>query len=400
MMKRVFLILMVIALGGGLYWGLRLMNQNQDLRRKAADEIIEADFYTNPSDFSSVLVGDTLKVDVIATIPGDVGVGVMSIKFNYDETKLSLTNGVGDIGLNSNFSDIGGIVVDSEGWAQILVFVPTSKSQITGTTPLSDPFISFNFEVLALGGASLGLDESFVDMNIVGVYSEGDVSFELKKTGGGVLTETFDLGGGGGPTAEPTAEPTSGGESDDGTPKLSFDFTFAGVRAGSKCVNNKVVDVTVMKGSQKELYEDVAVVASGEENSRKETIFRVSNLDISGDFSDMTGLAVFVKGPKHLQMKFGVDSQDKYYNVAGGEIDLEAGKVFDFSEYSLMAGDVDENGTVDAIDFVEIKKRAAIHEATEEGEESQYDLDGSCQVNTIDMAILVQSLNEKYDQVY
>jgi dockerin type I repeat protein/thrombospondin type 1 repeat protein len=186
---------------------------------------------------------------------------------------------------------------------------------------------------------------------------------------------------------------------DDGTPRLSFDFTFAGVRAGSKCIKNKTVTVTVLKGGLREEYKDVPIVATGDKNSRNETIFRVSSLTIT-EFSDLTSLSVFVKGTKHLQMKFGVDGQNEFYNQSGGQLRVEAGKVFDFSEYSLLAGDVDGSGTIDGLDFAEIKKRAAAFETTEEGEESQFDLDGSCMVNSIDMALLVQSLNEKYDQVY
>lgn len=492
------MVLVMLGLGVGLFFGLKLMQEDQDLRRSAVDEKVTLNFST----VGSLDVGSTFRLVVIGSGVTEPGFGIIVLRLVFDKDKLFLedTQGVYDVGLNSKFGT-GMRMIEADntnGFVDILATIGQAEDQIIGVV---SPFMTFVFKVKSAGNANVGFAQNPVDelgrvieekYVIVGSdlgnneisYAWENESYDMvltipetpvdgewsdwgacdKQCGGGTqsrdcdspapsnggleclltdqvtrgLAESRDCntqactsdpvnGGwtvwgdcsvtcGGGTRTRTCTNPAPANSGDDcvgdlsedcntqacedGTPKLSFDFTFAGVRAGSKCVNNKVVDVTVMKGSQKELYEDVAVVASGEENSRKETIFRVSNLDISGEFSDMTGLAVFTKGPKHLQMKFGEDGQEGYYNQAGGQIDVEAGKVFDFSEYSLMAGDVNRDGAVDSVDFVEIKKRAAVHEATEEGEESQHDLDGSCQVNTIDMALLVQSLNEKYDQAY
>ncbi len=79
-----------------------------------------------------------------------------------------------------------------------------------------------------------------------------------------------------------------------------------------------------------------------------------------------SGNAVFIKGPQHLQMKYGKDEQTGFYEKEGGEISLgvdESEKVYDFSEYSILAGDISgekegvADGRVDGRDFSYMKSK-------------------------------------------
>ena len=74
--------------------------------------------------------------------------------------------------------------------------------------------------------------------------------------------------------------------------------------------------------------------------------------------------------------------------------------VLDFSEYPILAGDVNGDGIINGIDFTTIKPKAADFVEIASGGYLAEDLDGSCQVNNNDIILLVRSLNEKQDQVY
>ena len=61
---------------------------------------------------------------------------------------------------------------------------------------------------------------------------------------------------------------------------------------------------------------------------------------------------------------------------------------------------MDGSGAIDGIDFSLVKGKAKDFKQVAEGTNIVEDLDGSCQVNNIDVRLLVESLNEKQDQVY
>lgn len=180
---------------------------------------------------------------------------------------------------------------------------------------------------------------------------------------------------------------------------ISFEVVLAGVKDYSKCLGENKVDVILLKDNVRKEYKNVSLVETGKKTTKNERIFLVDKLNIA-DFGESTGVAIFVKGPRHMQMKFGINGQDDVYNKSGGELAINNSMVFDFSKYPILAGDVNRDGLVDGVDFVEVKKRASAFEQVDEGQYNSYDLDGSCVVNNQDVVLLVQALNEKYDQMY
>lgn len=180
---------------------------------------------------------------------------------------------------------------------------------------------------------------------------------------------------------------------------VSFEVALAGLREQNGCRGSNTVDVIMLKGTNRKEYKNVALVDTGRKTEIGLAIFKVDKLNVT-DFGETEDVAIFVKGQKHLQMKYGINGQDAVYNRAGGELDFDNSTVFDFTEYPILAGDVNRDGKVDGIDFTEVKNRAGRFEEVESGQSNVHDLDSSCVVNNIDIGLLTQALREKYDQMY
>lgn len=190
------------------------------------------------------------------------------------------------------------------------------------------------------------------------------------------------------PTLTPTKTPTV-------TPirrEVSFRITYGGLLAGAKCGMNWMVKVGLLQGDSPIDFVDVIPEKLSEGNYRVTVGY--------ADLKKTSQVAVFVKGPKHLQTKYGVDGQLDYYSKAGGELTLVSGKIFDFTNYPLLAGDINQDGAINGYDFSEVKAKALIHEGVSEGSNLPSDLDGNCQVNANDVSILKLSLADKQSQLY
>ena len=204
------------------------------------------------------------------------------------------------------------------------------------------------------------------------------------------------------PTSKPTDKPVVPTDKPIGgdTPVLNFRIAFAGVKTNhAYCVVAWPVGVIVMKGEIKKSYADVIVENTGEVNSKGEIVF-VGSLELTG-FYETEGVAAFIKGPKHLQMKYAMENQSGSYGKVGGELNLTySSKIYDFSEYSLLAGDVNRDGWINGLDFSQVKSAAVQYIEVETGGYIIEDLDGSCQVNTADTTLLVKSLDERQEELY
>ncbi|MBU4431179.1 cohesin domain-containing protein, partial [Patescibacteria group bacterium] len=204
------------------------------------------------------------------------------------------------------------------------------------------------------------------------------------------------------PTAKSTVFPAGN------TSVLSFKIAFKGVRLSSECAVGWPVKVMVMSGENTKTYENVIPNRTGEVNSNGEAVYR-AEIELVG-FGYRKDVAVFVKGLKHLQTKYGEDGQNGFYGKAGGKLDLSEGKTFDFSESSLLPGDVASlvgsnirvgaDGWINGVDFKILKEAASAYREVEAGGNLIEDLDGSCQVNGLDTVWLVRSLDEKQGQLY
>lgn len=189
---------------------------------------------------------------------------------------------------------------------------------------------------------------------------------------------------------------------------LNFKMAFAGVTEGAQCADWKVQVMVLGPNNQTKTYNDVtltedAVTASGLQS------YRVG-LRLTG-FVPTSNVAVFVKGPKQLQVKYGIDGQVAYYNKVGGELtgltnNSATSPIFDFTGYPLLAGDVTgdtagaQDGIADGRDFSYIKGEVVKRSSVDPGHDLPADLNGNCAYESQDTALFMLSLKEKQAQLY
>lgn len=198
----------------------------------------------------------------------------------------------------------------------------------------------------------------------------------------------------------PTAVPTPIG----GIKTLKFVFAYAGVRPEAKCVNDWPIKVVVSAsdGTAKSFNSVVPTKSTGT-TSTGLAKYQVS-LTLT-DFNYASNLAVFIKGSKHIQVKYGKDGQTSFYSQPNGTIGIaddpsSSWLGFDFTGYPLLAGDVNQDGVVDGRDFSQVKTAAIARTTVVEGGDMIEDLNGNCAMESQDVGILMITLNQKQDQLY
>lgn len=187
------------------------------------------------------------------------------------------------------------------------------------------------------------------------------------------------------------------------TPVLNFKISFQGVTASSKCAVNWPLQITVLAGGVNKVYPNV--VAIRDVNITDKAVY-IGTVSLAG-FTHKKDIAVFFKGPKHIQTKYGVDNQKAFYNIAGGQIDLsDPMKVYDFSNYPLLAGDVTgdvkevQDGVIDGRDFSYIKAEVEKRTEVAEGSNMLADINGNCKLESQDITFMMLSLKDKQEQLY
>ncbi len=115
-----------------------------------------------------------------------------------------------------------------------------------------------------------------------------------------------------------------------------------------------------------------------------------------------SNFSLFIKGPKHIQTKYGVNNQTTYYNEPKGNLTLTAGtNEFSFMAYPLLAGDItgpsgSADNKVDGLDYAMVKAEFA----KDSNRDLKADLDYSCDISGNDINLVKVALNERQSQRY
>ncbi|MFA6602327.1 MAG: hypothetical protein WCT01_00855 [Candidatus Shapirobacteria bacterium] len=190
-------------------------------------------------------------------------------------------------------------------------------------------------------------------------------------------------------------------------PILNYRITYAGVKNNNECASNWPVVITVRKGDLVKTYNHTPTpdgLVAGNLRVYKGSLALT-------DFTGSSGLSVFIKGPRHLQVKYAKDKQDSFYNLPGGEISLTTvattSQVYDFTAYPDMACDVvgknssGPDGVCNGLDYSVVKTAALARSSVPKDSNALVtDMDGDCQMSSADLSLLAQTLKERQDQQY
>ena len=180
---------------------------------------------------------------------------------------------------------------------------------------------------------------------------------------------------------------------------LNMKVSYGGTVSNPRCSGGMVSGLIVLGDGVSALYTEVTPVRDSSITDK--VVFQIHKL-LTG-FTKTSKVAVFLKGPKHLQMKYGVNGQSAFYNKAGGELTMTSGTdspLYDFTGYPLLPGDINQDGVINGADFAAVK--GDLHKSVnpDNNEVMATDLDGDCVVTANDAQLLKTSLNEKQSQMY
>jgi hypothetical protein len=191
-----------------------------------------------------------------------------------------------------------------------------------------------------------------------------------------------------------------------GDSTINIKLAFVGVKKDNgKCATNWPVTVKVLNNTGVNVLDNTFKATPTQTtsvNSKEEIIYdynvTVSNVPTAG----ANNLAFFLTGPKHVSIKFGENNQKAWYSTLAGSLSLNKGVTnsYDFSNFSLLAGDVNEDGKIDGRDYSYIKEKASALTSGSAGTSVDGDINGDCQVNSGDIALIKKSLKEVNGQTY
>jgi len=192
------------------------------------------------------------------------------------------------------------------------------------------------------------------------------------------------------------------GDIESGEVKISFKFALRGVTPDSaSCFSNlENLKVEVMNTTSRKYETGILTgfeALDGQKNAAGDQIFQVTDLALdSSKFSGANSLNyVKIKGPFHLQARMCQNNQSgKLSDITECDISLNGDKVYDFSKYSLLSGDINQDGMVNTIDYGKLK--SYFNEEVDCGTNGDLNMDGI--VNATDAVLIKNSLSSKDDE--
>jgi len=384
-----------------------LVNRNQDTRRSAA--FAEAKVFLLPSEKIEREVGDKFTVQLWID-PGDRYDGTGKAKVQNIQTIICYGP---ELTLDTSSETKGVKETETNGFDDVAL---AQVNVVDGNNCLSLAIVADNFdriksETMEMGKiyfSAVSEGEGLITINKDKTVISGENSADsLDKyiTVGEVTGASYMIGDGGDDPIITVTQPPITGD----WPVLNFKMAFRDVVPEMKCaVNNKnyVNVVSLGPDGTRKSYDQIPIRITDEKNSKGAAVFE-GYVELEG-FAFKDNVAVFLKGPRDLQWKYGNNNQNSFYDKAGGELKGLTNQademVFDFSEFPLIPGDVTgltagvQDGKIDGLDYAFIKSNNQVR--VEDGKFLASDLDGDCGTNSRDLVSLLFSIREKQEQLY
>ena len=396
-MKKTLTVFKIIVILGGLLAAVYFIKTSLDNRNRAA--FSGPSLSLNPARLTAP-VGQTFSVGIILDTATD-SVTATELHLSYDPTAIEIIN-------FTNGTTFPSVLPPGESHGNgAFSVIPGNYSPFKGAVILC----TLKIKILSLKSSAINFTS---DTQIAAIDKNGNPlpGNVLAGTTGAIInpaiaspTPTIKPTGTPKPTNTPIPTPTD--IPGDTSSILNYQVALANINPDSaQCVVNWPLQFIVLGNGQSNVYSNV--IAPNINKVGNQLVFSGS-LKLTG-FKKTSRVAVFIKGPKHLQMKYGKNQQIGAYGKAGGEItltnDATTSPVYDFTKHPIIAGDIvginpeKPDGWINGVDFSYVKSKSLIHETITAGGYLKGDLDGNCQVNSNDVNILKISLQARQGQLY
>jgi len=395
--KKTLTVFKIIVILGGLLAAVYFIKTSLDNRNRAA--FSGPSLSLNPARLTAP-VGQTFSVGIILDTATD-SVTATELHLSYDPTAIEIIN-------FTNGTTFPSVLPPGESHGNgAFSVILGNYSPFKGAVILC----TLKIKILSLKSSAINFTS---DTQIAAIDKNGNPlpGNVLAGTTGAIInpaiaspTPTIKPTGTPKPTNTPIPTPTD--IPGDTSSILNYQVALANINPDSaQCVVNWPLQFIVLGNGQSNVYSNV--IAPNINKVGNQLVFSGS-LKLTG-FKKTSRVAVFIKGPKHLQMKYGKNQQIGAYGKAGGEItltnDATTSPVYDFTKHPIIAGDIvginpeKPDGWINGVDFSYVKSKSLIHETITAGGYLKGDLDGNCQVNSNDVNILKISLQARQGQLY
>lgn len=185
------------------------------------------------------------------------------------------------------------------------------------------------------------------------------------------------------------------------TSQISFKIAFKGIKPSANCLgllkNVKVEIANVSTNNFQSNVDASITLAGGETNNNGDQVFLVSKLNLDSKFNSLNNFNyIRVKDSTHLASRMCLDNQNtKLDEVTTCDISLKNTNttVYNFSNYPLLSGDINQDGMVNSSDYSLLKNN--FNNDVQCGLQGDLNYDGI--VNSLDSGLLKDSLSTKED---
>ena len=184
--------------------------------------------------------------------------------------------------------------------------------------------------------------------------------------------------------------------------KLSFKIAFRGVKPEYSCLSSlNNIDLDIVNVTSKNYQSDIGtsiVPISGETNQDGDQVFLVSNLSLDSKFKSVDNFNYLrIKNQNYLVSKMCFNHQSsKMSTTSACDLILTNGTTYDFSNYPLNPGDLNQDGMVNSVDFSVVKDN--IDSSSNTACDKTGDLNYDGMVNSFDISFLKKSLLQTNDE--
>jgi len=377
-----FLILLMIAMAGALV----LVNKNQDTRKGAT--FANTTLSVIPSEKIIKNVNETVSTQVWFYTENDSAkIDGVQAKVCYGK-ELSLVESGVEVNTVAGFSNSPIFAVGETSATRNCSIIVVTSIKAASDLVTTAKAMTLNFTAVSAGSGEIVIDK--------------DKSMVTGDNSASATDKTLAITSVAGTTYEIKEAVLTGDE-----PILNYKVSFGGVivHPETLCAVNWPVQIVVLSAGETKIYTDIPT----EITSTGTNIEYKGSLALEG-FNHLSNVAAFLKGPKHLQMKYAIQNQSGRYNNAGGELVLtrsaETSVLYNFSSYPMLAGDLvgatindGPDGEINGVDFAYLKNLPK-YELGAAGTSVKGDLDGNCMLTSNDVAVLRISLQEKQGELY